>query len=140
MGSQLAGTSALKTVIFSRTASTYQLAGVGSHPISHSSVGTSMAQSDSQSVLQHQYSSGVHSQTRRNSFHIPIPQDSGIASSAGSLCDNSNPYTSSGRPKHDSRRIITFQQSQSHRMASSSRDLTRSVLCLRDSSDEHVCH
>ena len=140
MGGQLAGTSALGTVVSSRADSTYQLVGVGSHLISPSSVGTSMAQSDSQSVLRQQHSSGTHLRTRRNSFYIPIPQDSGIVSSAGSVCDNSNPNTSSRSPKRDNRRIIMSQQSQSHWMASSSRDLTQSVLCLRDSSHGHVRH
>ena len=140
MGSQLAGASALKTVVSSRAASTYQPAGVGSRPIRHSSVGTSMAQSDSQSVLRQQHSSGVHLQTRRNSFHVPIPQDSGIVSSAGSVSDNSNPNTSSGSPQCDNERTIMSQQSQSHRMASSSRDLTQSVLCRPDSSHGHVRH
>ena len=48
MGSQLAEASNLWTMVSSGTASTYQLAGVGSCQISHSSVGTSMAQSNSQ--------------------------------------------------------------------------------------------
>ena len=102
------------------------------------SVGTSMAQSNSQRVLRQQSSSCVHSQTRRNSFHIPVSQNSGIISSPGSICDNPNPNTSPGSSKRDSRRFITLQQSQSHGMASSRRDLTQSVLCLRDSLDGHV--
>ena len=130
MGSQLAGPSTLRTMVSSRAASTYQLAGVGSCQISHSSLGTSMVQSNSQSVLRQQYSSSVHSKTRRNSFHIPFSQDSGIISSPRSICYNPNPNTSPGSSKCDSRRFITPQQSQSHGMASSCRETLRNLFCV----------
>ena len=138
MGCQLAESSTLRTMVSSGAASTYQLAGVASCQISHSSVGTSMAQSNSQSVLRQQYSSSGHSQIRQNSFHIPISQDSGIILSPGSICDNPNPNTSPVSSKRDSGRFIMSQQSQSNGMVSSGRDLTQSGLSLWDSSDGHV--
>ena len=51
MGSQLADPSSLRTVVTSRALTAYQLAGTGSDKISHTSVGTSVAQSDCWSVL-----------------------------------------------------------------------------------------
>ena len=61
---QLADPSSLRTVVTSRVLTAHQLAGTGSDKISHSSVGTSVAQSDYLHILRQQHSSCIHSQTR----------------------------------------------------------------------------
>ena len=62
MGSQLAAPSSLRTVVTPRVLTAYQLAGTGSDKISHTSVGTSVTQSDCLSILRQQHSGCVHSQ------------------------------------------------------------------------------
>ena len=140
MGSQLADPSALRTMVPSRVLTTYQLAGTGSDPIIHTSVGTSVAQSDCSSLLWQQHGSSAHSQTRGNSFHISVQQDNGIISSSGSVCDSSHPHPSSGSPECDSGRPAPDQQPQPYRMVASCGNLTQSVLCFRDPSSGHVRH
>ena len=138
MGSQLAESSSLRTVVSPRFLSAHQLAGARGHPIGCTSVGTSVAQSDCSGVLWQQYSSSLHSQTGRDPFHISVQQNSETISSSGLVFSHSNP--SSWSQECDSRCNVSNQQPQSHRMEDSSGNLTQSVLCLRDPPIGHVRH
>ena len=138
MGSQLADPSSFRTVVTSRVITAYQLAGTGSDKISHTSVGTTVAPSDCSSLLRQQNGSCVYSQTRGNSFHLSVQQDTGIISPPGSVCDSSHSHPSSWGPECDSRCLVSSQQSQPNGVAASRGNLTQSVLYLRDPSSGHV--
>ena len=140
MGSQLADLSSLRTVVTSRVLTTHQLAGTGSNTISHTSVGTSVAQSDCSNILRQQHSSCIHSQTRGNSFYFSVQQDIGNISPPGSVCDSSHSNPSSRSPECDSGHPVSNQQSQPHGVMASRGNLTQFVLCLQDSSSGHVRH
>ena len=140
MGSQLADSSSLRTVVTSWVLPTYQLAGTRSNKIVLTSVGTSAAQSDCSSILWQQYGSCLHSQTRRNSFHLSVQQDTEIISSSGSVCDSSHFKPSARSLECDSGCPASNQQPQSYRLGDSQGNLTQSVLCLRDLRSAHVRH
>ena len=90
MGSQLAESSSLRTVVTPRILSGHQLVGARGHQIGCTSMGTSVAQSDCTGVLRQQHSSSLHSQTGRDPFHISVQQTSGTISSSGPVCDSSH--------------------------------------------------
>ena len=140
MGSQLARSSPLGTVFSPGLRSAHQLAGARGHPISCSSVGTSVAQSYCSRVLRQQYSSGLHPQTGRDPFHIPVQQNSGTLSSSGPVRNSSHSNSPTRSQECNRRCTVSTQQSKPDRMEASSRNLTQSVLCLRDPPSGHVCH
>ena len=131
MGSQLADSSSLRTVVTSRVLPTYQLAGTRSNTTSCTSVGTSVAQPDCSSILWQQHGSSLHSQIGRDAFHLSVQQNAGTVSISEPVCD-SHSNTSSRIPECDSRFTVSSQQPQSYRMDDSPGNLTQSVLCLRD--------
>ena len=90
MESQLARSSPLGTVASPGLRSAHQLARARGHPISCSSVGTSVAQSDCSRVVRQQYRSGLHPQTGRDPFHISVQQNSGTLSSSGPVRNTSH--------------------------------------------------
>ena len=136
LGSQLARSSPLRTVVSSGLQSAHQLAGTRSHPISCSQVGTTMDQSDGSRLLRQQYSSRSYTQAGRDPFHISVQQNSGTLSSSGPVWDSSHsnsPPRNVTRSKECYRRCpVSTQQSKSDRMAASSGNLTQAVLCLRN--------
>ena len=132
MGSQLAESSSLRTVVIPRILSAHQLAGARGHQIGCTSVGNSVAQSDCSDILQKQYSSSPHSQTGRDPFHISVQQNSGTISSSGPVCDSFYSNPSSRSQECDSRCTVSNQQPRSYRMEDSSGNLTQFVICLRD--------
>ena len=120
-----------------RILSTHQLAGAWGNRIGWSS---SVAQSDCSRVLRQQYSSSLHLQAGRDSFHFSVQQDSGTFSSSGSICDSSHSNPSSRSQECNSRCTLSDKQSQPYRMADSSGNLKQSVLCLKDPPSGHVRH
>ena len=132
IGSQLASSSPLRTVVSSGLFSPYQLAGARGHLISSSSVGTSVSQSDCSRVLRQQYSGNLHTQAGRDTFHISVQQNSGNLSSSGQVWDSSRSDTPSRTPECNRRCPVSTQQYKSNRMETSVRDLAQSVLCLRE--------
>ena len=140
MGSQLAESSSLRTVVTPRVLSAHQLAGARGHQIGYTLVGTAGAQSDCSGVLRQKYSSSLHSQTVRDPSHIFVQQNCGTISSSGPVCDSSHSNPSSRSQECDSRCTVSNQQPQSYRMEDSSGNLTQSVLCLREAPSGHVHH
>ena len=123
MGSQLARSSPLGRVVSLRLLSAHQLAGARGHPISCSSVGTSVAKSDCSCVLRQQYSSGLHPQTRGDSFHIPVQQNAETLSSPGPIWDPSHSDPPSQSQECNRRCPVSTQQSKHDRMEASLRNL-----------------
>ena len=138
--SQLERPSDSRPMVSSGIPTSYQLAGTGSHPTCVTSFGTSVAKSVGESLLRQQYRSSVHLQTGRNTFSVPVSQNSGTVRSPGSVCDNSSSYTSSRSQECYGRCSVPNQSTQPNRMAHPKRNLEQSVLCLRNSPDRHVCH
>ena len=136
MKSQLAESSSIRTMVLS----THELAGARGHQIGCSSVRTSVVQSDCSRVLRQQYSSSLHPQAGKDSFHFSVQQDSGTFSSSGPICDPSHSNPCSRSQKCNSRCTVLHKQSQPYSMADSSGNLKQSVLCLRDPPSGHVCH
>ena len=118
--------------------SAHQLAGARGHPISWSSVGTSVVQSDCLRVLWQQYCSGLHTQTGRDAFHIPVQQNSGTLSSSGPVRNSSHSDSPTRSQEFNCRCTVLAQQSKPDRMEAASRNLTQSVLCFRDPPSGHV--
>ena len=119
LGSQLADSPSLWTVVTSRDLPTYQLAGTQRDMTGCSSVGTSLAQSDCSSIQRQQHSSSLHSQTGRDSFHLSVQQNAEIISTSGPVCDSSHANTSFRSTECDSGCTVSNQQSQSYRMEDS---------------------
>ena len=142
MGRQLERPSDFRPMVRSGIPTSYQLAGTGSHTTWATSLGTSVAKSISENLLRQQYGSRVHPQTGRNTFSdsVLVSQNSGTVRSPGSVCDNSSPYTSSRSQERYGRCSVPNQSTQPNRMAHPNRNLEQSVLCLRNSPDQHVCH
>ena len=140
MGRQLEGQSDFRTMVNSRISTSYKLAGTRSHPTCATSVGSSVATSICESLLQQQYRSSVHPQTGGNSFSVPISQNPGTVRAPGSVCDNSSTYAPPRSQERHGRCSVPNQSTQPNRMASSNRNLEQSVLCLWNSADRHVCH
>ena len=123
MGSQLAESSSIRTMVTPRIIWTHQLAGARGNQIGYSSLGTSVAQSDCSRVLRQQYSSSLHPQAGMDSFHLSVQQDSGTFSYSGPICDSSHSNPSSRSQECDSRCSVSDKQSQPYRMAYSSGNL-----------------
>ena len=140
MGRQLERPSDFRPMVSSGIPTSYQMAGTGSHPTCATSLGTSVAKSIGESLLRQQYHSSVHPQTGRNTFSVPVSQNSGTVWSPGSVCDNSSSYTSSRSQECYGRCSVPNQSTQPNRIAHPNRNLEQSVLCLRNSPDRHVCH
>ena len=140
MGRQLERPSDFWPMVSSGIPTSYQLAGTGSHPTWATSLGTSVAKSIGESLLRQQYRSSVHLQTGRNTFSVPVSQNSGTVRSPGSVCDNSSSYTSSRSQERYGRCSVPNQSTQPNRMAHPNQNLEQSVLYLRNSPDRHVCH
>ena len=140
MGHQMERPSDFRPMVASGIPTSYQLAGTGSHTTFATSLGTSVAKSIGESLLRQQYGSSLHPQTGRNTFTVLVSQNSGTVPSPGSVCDNSNPYTSSRSQERYGRCSVPNQSTQPNRMAHPNRNLEQSVLCLRNSPDRHVCH
>ena len=132
LGSQLARSSPLRTVVSSGLQSAHQLAGTRSHPISCSPVGTAMDQSDGSHLLRQQYSSSPYMQTGRDPFHISVQQNSGTLSSSEPVWDSTHSNSPPQSQECYRRCPVLTQQSKSDRMVASSGNLTQAVLCLRD--------
>ena len=96
MGSHLAESSFIGTVVSTRILSVHQLAGDRGHPISSISVGTSVAQSDCSCALRQQYSSGLHSQTG-GAHSISLFNKTFIFWTSGEQGDSSLCFTLRGR-------------------------------------------
>ena len=105
---------------------------------SPTSLGPTMESSDSPGILRQQYSGGVHSETRRNSFQSSVSQDSRTLPITGSVQDNSHTHTSSRSQECHRRCSVSSQSAQPNGMASSTSNLKQTVLCLRDSPDRYV--
>ena len=82
LGSQLARSSPLRTMVSPGFQSAHQLAGTRSHSTSCSPMGTALDQSDSLRLLRQQYGSSAHTQAGRDLFHITIQQNNGTLSSS----------------------------------------------------------
>ena len=90
--------------------------------------------------MRQQYSSGLHPQTGRDPFHIPVPQNSGTLSSSGPVRNYSHSDSPTRSQECNRWCTVLAQQSKPDRMEASSRNLIQSVLCLRDPPSGHVCH
>ena len=138
LGSQLADTTDFRSLVTTGFQTPHQLAGIRSHSSSPSPLGPTMAQSDSPGILRQQYGSRVHSETRQHSFQSSISQDSRNIPITESICDNSHTHTSPRSPERHRRCSVSSQSAQPNGMASSTRNLEQTVLCLRDSPDRYV--
>ena len=99
-----------------------------------------MTQSDYSRVLRQQYSSGLHPKAGREPFHISVQQNSGTPSSSGPVWDSSHSDPPSRSQECNRRYPVSTQKSKPDRMEASSRNLTQSVLCLREPPSGHVRH
>ena len=133
LGSQLADTTAFRSLVPTRIQTPHQLAGIRSHSSGPTSLGPTMESSDSPGILRQQYRGGVHSETRRNSFQSSVSQDSRTLPITGSVPDNSHTHTSSRRQECHRRCSVSSQSAQPNGMASSTSNLKQTVLCLGDS-------
>ena len=138
LGSQLADTTAFRSLVTTGIQTPHQLAGIRSHSSSPTSLGPTMESSDSPGILRQQYSGGVHSETRRNSFQSSVSQDSRTLPITGSVQDNSHTHASSRSQECHCRCSVSSQSAQPNGMASSTSNLKQTVLCLRDSPDRYV--
>ena len=138
LGSQLADTTAFRSLVPTRIQTPHQLAGIRSHSSGPTSLGPTMESSDSPGILRQQYRGGVHSETRRNSFQSSVSQDSRTLPITGSVPDNSHTHTSSRRQECHRRCSVSSQSAQPNGMASSTSNLKQTVLCLGDSPDRYV--
>ena len=71
LGSQLADTTAFRSLVPTRIQTPHQLAGIRSHSSGPTSLGPTMESSDSPGILRQQYCGGVHSETRRRKMLCP---------------------------------------------------------------------
>ena len=122
MGRQLERSSDLRPMVRSRILTSYQLVGTGSHRTCATSLGTSVAKSIGERLLRQQYCSSIHPQTGRNTFSVPVSQNSEIVQSPGSVCDNSSSYTSSQSQEHYGWCSVPNQSTQPNRMAHPNRN------------------
>ena len=123
MGSQLVDSSSLQIVVTSRVLPTYQLAGTRSDTTGCYFSGD-LSGADCSSILRQEYSSNLHSQTGRDSFHLSVQQNTGIISTSGPVHDSSHSNPPPSSPECDSGCTVSNQQSQSYRMKDSPRNLT----------------
>ena len=135
LGSQLEEPTDLQNLVSTRFPTSHQLVRTRSDSSSATSMGLSM-----EGLLRQQYGSSIHPQTRGYSFTSPVSQDSGIIPNPGSICDNSHTNTSPRSPERHRRCSVSSTPTQSNRMTSSNRNLEQTVLCLRNSPDQHVRH
>ena len=138
LGSQLARSSPIRSMVSTGCQSAHQLAGTRSHPSSSSPVGTALDQSDSSRLLRQQYGSSSYTQAGRDPFHIAIQQNAGTLSSSGPVWNSTHPKSPPWSQEFNHRCPVSSEQSKSNRMVASSGNLTQVVLCLRDPPSEHV--
>ena len=140
LGSQLARSSPLRTMVSTGLQSAHQLVRTGSHPSCSPQVGTSLDQSDSPSLLRQQYGSSSYTQAGRNPFQIAFQENTENLSSSGQVWNSTYPNSSSQSQECNSRCPVSSEQSKSDRMGAPSGNLTQAVLCLRDPPSRHVRH
>ena len=111
LGSQLARSSPLRSMVSTGCQSVHQLARTRSHPSCSPQVGSSLDQSDSPSLLRQQYGSSSYTQTGSHPFQVAFQQNTGNVSSSRQVWNYTHPNSSSRSQECNSRCPVSSEHS-----------------------------